>query len=206
MIELVGQKGEMTQLYDEKGHVVPVTTIKVGKCVVVGLRTKERHGYCAVQIGWGKPSKRQSTKPYQGYFQKANLSVMKVLHEFRVPSVDGFEIGQELKVDVLKAGDYVAITGWTKGRGFAGGIKRWGWSGGPASHGSMSHRRIGSLGAGSSPGRVLPGRTLPGHYGCERLTIKNLRVVKVEPEMGIVYIKGGIPGYRGSTVFIRKDS
>ena len=206
MIGLIGQKGEMTQLYDEQGHVVPVTAIEVGKCVVVGLRTRERHGYCAVQVGWGEASKRQRTKPYTGFFEQVKLPVMRVLKEFRVESVDGFEVGQELRVDLLKPGDYVAVTGLTKGRGFAGGMKRWGWSGGPASHGSMSHRRIGSLGAGSSPGRVLPGRTLPGHYGCERLTVKNLRVVKVEPESGKIYVKGAIPGYRGATVLVRKVS
>jgi large subunit ribosomal protein L3 len=206
MIGLIGQKGVMTQLYDEQGHVVPVTAIEVGKCTIVGLRTKEQHGYCAVQVGWGEASKRQRTKPYTGFFEKAKLPVMRVLHEFRVPSVEGFQVGQELKVDLLKPGDYVSITGWTKGRGFAGGMKRWGWRGGPASHGSMSHRRIGSLGAGSSPGRVLPGRTLPGHYGCERLTVKNLRVVKVEPEQGVIYVRGAVPGYRGATVLIRKVS
>ncbi|MEO0009943.1 MAG: 50S ribosomal protein L3 [candidate division WOR-3 bacterium] len=204
MIGLIGQKGEMTQFYDEQGQVVPVTAIEVGRCVVVGLRTREKHGYCAVQVGWGEASKRQRTKPYEGYFKKANLPVMRAVHEFRVESVDGFQPGQELKVDLFKPGDYVSVTGWTKGRGFAGGMKRWGWSGGPASHGSMSHRRIGSLGAGSSPGRVLPGRTLPGHYGCERVTVRNLKVIRVEPDTGVIYVKGAVPGYRGSQLLIRK--
>ncbi len=206
MIGLVGEKGEMTQIYDESGKVVPVTEVKVGKCVVVGLRTKEKHGYFAVQVGQGAPSKRQLTKPYQGQFKKTGVPVLGKVCEFRVDSVDGYQVGQELKVDIFKPGEFVNITGWTKGRGFAGGMKRWGWHGGPASHGSMSHRRIGSLGAGSSPGRALPGRTLPGHYGCERVTIKNLKVVKVDPEQGVIYVRGAVPGYRGTRVLIRKGA
>ncbi|NPV13392.1 50S ribosomal protein L3 [candidate division WOR-3 bacterium] len=206
MIGLVGIKGEMTQIYDDAGKVVPVTEIKVGKCVVVGLRTREKHGYFAVQIGQGEPSKRQLTKPYEGQFKKAGVPVLGKVCEFRVDSVEGYQIGQELKVDIFQPGEFVNVTGWTKGRGFAGGMKRWGWHGGPASHGSMSHRRIGSLGAGSSPGRALPGRTLPGHYGCERVTIKNLKVVKVDPEQGVIYVRGAVPGYRGARVLIRKGA
>lgn len=206
MIGLVGIKGEMTQIYDDAGKVVPVTEIKVGNCVVVGLRTREKHGYFAVQVGQGEPSKRQLTKPYEGQFKKAGLPVPGRVCEFRVDSVDGYQVGQELKVDIFKPGEFVNVTGWTKGRGFAGGMKRWGWHGGPASHGSMSHRRIGSLGAGSSPGRALPGRTLPGHYGCERVTIKNLKVVKVDPEQGVIYVRGAVPGYRGARVLIRKGA
>ncbi|MEO0020273.1 MAG: 50S ribosomal protein L3 [candidate division WOR-3 bacterium] len=204
MIGLIGQKGEMSQVYDEKGRVMPVTAIEVGRCIVVGLRTKERHGYCALQIGHGTPSKRQLTKPYEGQFKKAGVPAVRIVREFRVNSVDGFKVGQELTVDVFKPGDLVTVTGWTKGRGFAGGMKRWGWSGGPASHGSMSHRRIGSVSSGSSPGRVLPGRTLPGHYGCERVVIRNLKVVKVDSEAGVIYVRGAVPGYRGSDLLIKK--
>ncbi len=206
MIGLIGHKGEMSQIYDEEGRVVPVTAIEVGKCVVVGLRSRERDGYCAVRIGQGSPSKRQLTKPYQGEFKKVGLQPVRFIHEFRVDDITEFKLGQELGVEIFKPGDLITVTGWTKGRGFAGGVKRWGWRGGPASHGSMSHRRIGSIGAGSSPGRVLPGRTLPGHYGCERVTIKNLLVVKVEPENGIIYVKGAVPGYRRGKVLIRKAS
>ncbi|MGQ9678000.1 MAG: 50S ribosomal protein L3 [bacterium] len=204
MMGLVGQKGEMTQLYDDSGKVTPVTAIKVGRCIVVGLRRKDKHGYYAVQVGGGDPSKRNLVKPYVGQFKKAGVPVVGVVQEFRVSSIDDFHVGQELKVDFFKPGELVKVTGWTKGRGFAGGMKRWGWHGGSGSHGSMSHRRIGSLGAGSSPGRVLPNRTLPGHYGCERVTIKNLRVVKVEPEEGVIYLRGSVPGYRGARILIEK--
>ncbi|MEO0069685.1 MAG: 50S ribosomal protein L3 [candidate division WOR-3 bacterium] len=204
MSGLIGKKGEMTQFYDEKGRVIPVTAIEVGRCVVVGVRTKEKDGYCALQVGQGKPSKRQLTKPYEEYFKKIGVAPVRFLREFRVKSIEGFKVGQELTVDIFQPGDKVKVTGWTKGRGFAGGMKRWGWHGGPASHGSMSHRRIGSVSSGSSPGRVLPNRTLPGHYGTERVTIKNLEVVKVEPERGVIYVRGAVPGYRGSEVLIRK--
>ncbi len=204
MIGLIGVKGESTQMYDEKGKVVPVTAIEVGECVVVGIRTKEKNGYCALQIGQGKPSKRQLVKPYVEFFKKSGLEPVRFLHEFRVTSVDGFKVGQVLTVKTFQPGELVNVTGWTKGRGFAGGMKRWGWHGGPASHGSMSHRRIGSVSSGSSPGRVLPNRTLPGHYGTERVTIKNMKVVKVDPERGVIYVGGAVPGYRGSKVLIRK--
>ena len=204
MTGLIGQKGEMTQFYDEQGQVVPVTAIEIGKCIVVGLRTIEKHGYCAIQLGQGQPSKRQLTKPYEGQFKKAGVPAARFVQEFRVKSVEGFQVGQVLTVELFKPGELVLATGWTKGRGFAGGMKRWGWSGGPASHGSMSHRRIGSVSSGSSPGRVLPGRTLPGHYGTERVTVKNLKVVKVDSESGVVYVRGSVPGYRGSKVLIQK--
>lgn len=206
MIGLIGQKGEMTQIYDQSGKVVPVTVINVGKCIVVGLRTKEKHGYFAIQVGNGEPSKRKLTKPYVGQFKQAGIPVVGMVREFRVSSVDGFRVGQELRVDLFKTGELVKVTGWTKGRGFSGGMKRWGWHGGSTSHGSMSHRRIGSLGAGSSPGRVLPNRTLPGHYGCERVTIKSLQIVKVDPEEGTIYLRGSVPGYRGARVLIEKGA
>lgn len=204
MIGLIGQKGEMSQIYDEKGRVMPVTAIEVGKCVVVGVRTGDKQGYCALQIGQGVASKRQMTKPYEGQFKKAGVPVVRFVREFRVNSVEGFKKGQELTVDALKPGDLVTVTGWTKGRGFAGGVKRWGWTGGPGSHGSMSHRRIGSVSSGSSPGRVLPGRTLPGHYGVERVVIRNLKVIKVDSESGVIYVRGAVPGYRGSELLIKK--
>ncbi|MGQ9707787.1 MAG: 50S ribosomal protein L3 [bacterium] len=204
MIGLIGQKGEMTQLYDEQGRVIPVTAIEVGKCVVVGVRTMEKHGYCAIQLGQGESSKRRLTKPYEGQFKKVGVPATRFVQEFRVQSVEGFRVGQMLTVEIFNSEELVLVTGWTKGRGFAGGMKRWGWSGGPSSHGSMSHRRIGSVSSGSSPGRVLPGRTLPGHYGCERVTVKNLKVVKVEPELGVIYVQGAVPGYRGSKVLLQK--
>lgn len=204
MIAVLGQKGTMTQLYDECGIVTPVTCILVDGCVVVGKRIRETHGYAALQLGFGSPSKRWLTKPVAGFFKKTNLEPRSWLQEVKVDDVDSYQIGQKLGAEQFKPGDVVAVTGWTRGRGFAGGMRRWGWHGGPASHGSMSHRRIGSVSSGSSPGRVWPGRTLPGHYGTERVTVKGLRVVKVDVERGVVYVRGAVPGYCGARLIVRK--
>ncbi len=201
---LIGRKGEMCQLFDEQGVAQPSTEIYVGQNIVVAHRTRSTHGYEAVQLGFGVPSKRRLTKPYVGHFRKAGQEPTGVLREVRVEKPEDFRVGQKLGVEVFQPGDRVCVTGSTKGRGFAGGMRRWGWHGGPASHGSMSHRRIGSVGSGTSPGRLLRGRTLPGHYGTERVTVKNLKVVKVEPERGCLYVRGAVPGYRGSIVLVAK--
>lgn len=206
MIGLLGRKIKMTQLYDEKGKVIPVTVVRAGPCYVVQKKTLENDGYCALQLGF--EPKKKANKPETGHFKKANLVPMRVLKEFRLKdpaALANYEVGQELKVDIFTIGEKVSVTGYTKGRGFAGGMKRWGWSGGPASHGSMSHRRIGSLGPGSSPGHPWKGRTLPGHYGMERVTIKNLEVVKIEPAENLIYIKGAVPGSSYTPLIIRKQ-
>lgn len=204
MTEIIGHKGTMTQLYDEQGVVRPVTAIHVPNCIVVRKRTKQTDGYEALQLGVGQLSKRRSTKPLLGYFKKAGVEPRGVLREVRVDNVDDYKIGQQLGVDLFKPGERVAVSGITRGRGFAGGMRRWGWHGGPQTHGSMSHRRIGSLGSGTSPGRALRGRTLPGHYGVERVTVRNLKVVKVEAERGVLYVEGAVPGHRGGIVHVRK--
>jgi large subunit ribosomal protein L3 len=206
MMALLGQKGNMIQLYDERGVVVPATEVKVGECVVVGKRTQERHGYEALQIGFGAVSKRKSSKSLLGFYKKAGVPPARSLQEIEVDKVADYQVGQKLGVGVFALGDMVHVTGVTRGRGFAGGVRRWGWHGGPASHGSMTHRRIGSLGSGTTPGRPLKGRTQAGHYGVEQVTIRNLSIVKVEPEKGVLYVGGAIPGHRGSMVLIRKKA
>ena len=206
MMALLGQKGNMIQLYDERGVVVPATEVRVGECVVVGKRTQERHGYEALQIGFGAVSKRKSSKSLLGFYKKAGVPPARSLQEIEVDKVADYQVGQKLGVGVFALGDMVHVTGVTRGRGFAGGVRRWGWHGGPASHGSMTHRRIGSLGSGTTPGRPLKGRTQAGHYGVEQVTIRNLSVVKVEPEKGVLYVGGAIPGHRGSMVLIRKKA
>lgn len=206
MIALIGQKGNMAQLYDERGVVVPATEVAVGECVVVGVRTRERHGYEALQIGFGAVSKRKSSKPLLGYYKKAGVPPARSLQEIKVDRTAEYKVGQKLGAGVFALGDKVHVTGVTRGRGFSGGVRRWGWHGGPASHGSMTHRRIGSLGSGTSPGRPLKGRTQAGQYGVERVTIRNLSIVKLEPERGVLYVGGAIPGHRGSLVLIRKKS
>jgi large subunit ribosomal protein L3 len=203
---LLGQKARMTQLYDEKGGVMPATPIDVGGCVVVARRTRSEHGYEALQLGFGAPGKRGLTKAVEGHFKKAGAEPRGWLHEVRVADSGQFQVGQQLGADQFQPGDKVAVTGWTRGRGFSGGMRRWGWHGGPASHGSMSHRRIGSVSSGSSPGRVWPGRSLPGHYGTERVTVRNLKVVRVDAEKGLVYVGGAVPGHSGGRVLLRKGS
>jgi large subunit ribosomal protein L3 len=201
---LLGRKASMTQLYDERGVVVPATEVRVGECVVVGLRTQKRHGYEALQIGFGIASKRQSSKPLLGFYKKAGLPPARLVQEVRVGRTADYKVGQRLGVGSFALGDSVHVTGVTRGRGFAGGVRRWGWHGGPHSHGSMTHRRIGSLGSGTTPGRPLKGRTQAGHYGVERVTVRYLPIVKLEPERGVLYVGGAIPGHRGSLVLIRK--
>jgi large subunit ribosomal protein L3 len=204
MIALIGQKGNMAQLYDERGVVVPVTEVRVGECVVVGKRTQELNGYEALQIGFGTVSKRKSSKSLLGFYKKAGVPPARSLQEIAVDKVADYKVGQKLGVGVFALGDTVHVTGITMGRGFTGGMKRWGWHGGPASHGSMFSRRIGSLGSGTTPGRPLKGRTGAGHYGVEQVTIRNLSIVKLEPEKGVLYVNGAIPGHRGGLVLIRK--
>lgn len=206
MIGLLARKVGMTQIYSETGKVIPVTIVKAGPCFVVQKKELKKDGYYALQIGF--EAKPNANKPYAGHFKKNNLEPMRVLHEFRFAdgtALEGYLVGQEIKTDIFNVGEKVAVTGYTKGRGFAGGMKRWGWHGGPMTHGSMSHRRIGSLGSGTSPGRPLKGRTLPGHYGMERVTIKNLEIVKIEPEKYLIYIKGAVPGSSYTSLIIRKQ-
>jgi len=155
----------------------------------------------------GFEAKPKANKPYAGHFKKVNIEPMNVLQEFRIENAEEankYTVGQEVKADIFAEGDTIAVRGITKGKGFAGGMKRWGWHGGPGSHGSMSHRRIGSVGSGTSPGHPWRGRHLPGHLGTETVTIKNLKVVKVELEQNLIYIKGAIPGSALTPVEIRK--
>lgn len=202
MIGLLGRKIEMTQVFSEKGEVIPVTVVEAGPCYVVQCKTEGKDGYSAIQIGL--ELKKRANKPEAGHFKKASLPPLKTVREIRVESPDKYKPGQELKVDIFSKDDKVDVVGTSKGRGFAGGVKRWGWKSGPASHGSMSHRRIGSVGATTSPGRVLKGKHLPGHYGVERVTVKNLKVVKVEPEKNLIFLKGAVPGARGGFLLIKK--
>ena len=206
MIGLLGRKIKMTQLYSKTGKVIPVTVVKAGPCYVVQKKDEKSNGYFALQLGF--EAKPKTNKPYAGHFKKVNLEPMKVLHEFRLKNsndIEKYSVGQEVKVDIFAEGDKVSVRGLTKGKGFAGGMKRWGWHGGPASHGSTSHRRVGSVGSGSSPGHPWRGRHLPGRLGMETVTIKNLKIIKVEPEQNLLYIKGAIPGSAYTPVEIRKQ-
>jgi len=200
---IVGRKLRASQIFLPNGDAVPVTIVKAGPCTVVQRKTVETDGYSAVQLGIDPHTHAENAnKPEAGHFARNKLKPMKVLREIRVPNDEKHDVGAEIKVDVFAEGDKVNVIGFTKGRGFAGGMKRWGWHGGPASHGSMSHRRPGSIGSGTYPGRPWRGRTLPGRYGNERVTIKNLKVVKVDAEANLLYLYGAVPGSRQGVVIV----
>ncbi|MEW9082985.1 50S ribosomal protein L3 [Caldanaerobacter subterraneus] len=200
---ILGKKHGMTQIFDEKGEVIPVTVIEAGPCVVVQKKTVEKDGYNAIQVGFGDISEKKLNKPLLGHFKKAGVSPKRYLREFRLDDISGYEVGTEIKVDIFKPGDRVDVTGISKGKGFAGVIKRYGARRGPMSHGSKYHRRVGSMGATTDPGRTFKGKKMPGRMGSDRVTIQNLEVVKVDPELNLLVVKGSVPGPKGSLLIIR---
>ena len=203
MKTLIGKKVGMTQIFDEKGNVIPVTVIEAGPCNVVQVKTVETDGYNAIQLGFGTVKEHKVNKPVKGHFAKAKITPMKHLREFRVEEVSSVKVGDEIKVDTFAQGDSVDIQGITKGKGFQGVIKRHGQSRGPIGHGSMYHRRPGSMGPTSTPGRVFKGKKLPGHMGVDTVTIQNLQVVAVDLDKNALLVKGSVPGNKGSILKIK---
>ncbi|MCS7233611.1 MAG: 50S ribosomal protein L3 [Synergistetes bacterium] len=201
---LIGRKLGMSQIFKPDGRIIPVTIIEAGPCVVVTKRTLNKEGYNAIQLGFGYVKPYKVNKPIKGIFKKAGVELRKYLREFKVDNIEDFEVGQELKVDIFKEGEKVDITGISKGKGFAGPMKRHGFSGGPASHGSAFHRYGSSLGAHTEPGHVFKGKKMAGHMGNTKVTIQNLEVVKVYPERNLLLVKGSVPGSRNSIVLIKK--
>ena len=201
---IIGRKVGMTQIFDEKGNVIPVTVIEAGPCVVAQVKTNETDGYNAIQLGFGDVKESKLNNPEKGHFTKSKLPLKKHLREFRMDSVEDVKVGDELKADVFAKGDKVDIQGISKGKGFQGVIKRHGQSRGPMGHGSMYHRRPGSMGSTSTPGRVFKGKKLPGHMGVEKVTVQNLEIVKVDLDKNAILIKGSVPGNKGSILKIRK--
>ena len=195
----------MTQIFDEEGKVIPVTAIEVGPCTVTQIKTVEQDGYTAVQLGFGEVKERKLNKPELGHLSKNKLAPKKYLREFRLDSVEGMKVGDELKADVFAVGDKVDVQGTSKGKGFQGVIKRHGQSRGPMGHGSMYHRRPGSMGPTSTPGRVFPGKNLPGHMGVETVTIQNLEVVKVDLDKNVILVKGSVPGTKGAILKVKSS-
>ena len=200
---LIGKKLGMTQIFDENGTVIPVTVLEAGPCVVAQVKTLENDGYEAVQLGFGEVKENKLNKPEKGHFAKANIAPKKHLREFRLDSVEGVNVGTELTVNVFAEGDKLDIQGTTKGKGFQGVIKRHGQSRGPMGHGSMYHRRPGSMGSTSTPGRVFKGKKLPGHMGRNTVTIQNLDVVKVDTDKNVILVKGSVPGAKGAILKIK---
>ena len=200
---IIGKKVGMTQIFDEKGNVVPVTVIEAGPCVVVQKKTVENDGYTAVQFGFGDVSAKRVTKPLKGHFDKADVAPKRTLREFRFDDCDAFNVGDLVKADAFAAGDRVDVVGTSKGKGYAGAIKRWNFHRLKESHGSGPvARHAGSMGACSSPSRVYKGMKGAGHLGAERVTVQNLTVVKVDAENNLIAVRGAVPGARGSVVVL----
>ncbi len=201
---IIGKKIGMTQLFDEVGKVIPVTVIEAGPCVVVSKKDMDNNGYSAVQLGYEDIKERKLSKPEKGHFAKAGVAIKKYLKEFRLEYSTKLNIGDILKADVFAAGDKVDVTGTSKGKGFAGAIKRWNFSRQKETHGTGPvHRSVGSMGANSDPSRIMKGKKMAGHLGNEQVTVQNLDVVKVDPEKNIVVIRGAIPGPKGGLVYIK---
>jgi large subunit ribosomal protein L3 len=203
---ILGKKLGMTQVFDETGRVVPVTVIEAGPCVVTQIKTDKTDGYEAVQIAFGpQPKKRRVTQPVRGHFERAKVPYHRHLRELRLDGSEGdLKIGQVLTVELFAPGDPVRVTGITKGKGFQGGVRRWGYLGGPMTHGSMFHRAPGSIGASSYPSRVFPGHHMPGRMGGDRQTVRGLRVVGVVKEKHLLLVSGAVPGASGGLITIRK--
>lgn len=200
---IIGKKLGMTQLFDENGKVVPVTVIEAGPCTVVQKKTVESDGYQAVQLGFGEVSAKRVNKPAKGHFARADVAPKKTLREFRLADISAMNVGDILKADVFAAGDHIDVVGVSKGKGYAGTIKRWNGHRLRESHGTGPvARHAGSMGACSTPSRVFKGKKLPGHLGAERVTIQNLTVVKVDAENNLIAIKGAVPGPKGAVVCI----
>jgi large subunit ribosomal protein L3 len=204
---LIGRKVGMTQVFGDDGNQIPVTVIEAGPCTVLGLRTLESHGYDALQLGF-EPKKKNVSKPAAGVFKKANVAPMGVVREIRLEKsemLQGYEVGKSVTAELFAPGEIVDVVGITKGKGFQGGVRRFGWYGGDATHGSMFHRAPGSIGASSDPSRVWPGHRLPGRMGGVQRTVLNISVVRVMPEQNLLLVRGAVPGANGSLVMIRKS-
>jgi large subunit ribosomal protein L3 len=199
---ILGKKIGMTQVFNDKGQVVPVTVVKAGPCVVLQKKNLETDGYEAIQLGFEEKKEHRANRPELGHVKKANAKPQKFVREIRGVNVDEYELGSEVKADVFQAGELVDVTGTSKGKGFAGAIKRHNQARGPMSHGSRYHRGPGSLGA-IDPARVFKGQTLPGRMGGERVTTQNLEVVRVDAEKNLLLIKGNVPGPKNSYVVIK---
>ena len=204
---IIGKKVGMTQIFDETGKVIPVTVIEAGPCVVVQKKDLDKEGYASVQLGFEDAKEKQLTKPENGRFEKAVVSSKKYLKEFRLESAGSMNVGDVVKADVFAEGDKVDVTGISRGKGYAGVIKRWGAQRTPTSHGGGPvHRHAGSMGSGTDPSRIFPGKIGAGHMGAEQVTVMNLDIVKVDPELNMIAVRGAIPGPKGGIVYVRNTA
>ncbi len=198
-IKILGKKIGMTQVFADNGKVTAVTAIEAGPCVVMGLTDKN------VKVGFQDTKENKVKKPQMGEFKKLNLAPKKYVRELRIADKGNFKVGDEIKVDIFKEGDFVDVSGVSIGKGFQGGMKRWHWMGTPMTHGSMSHRRIGSIGASSDPSRVVKGKSMPGHMGADHITVQNLKVIKVDLANNLLVVKGAVPGHKDTLLEVRKS-
>ena len=201
---ILGTKLGMTQIFDEDNRVVPVTVVEAGPCVVTQIRTKETDGYTAIQIAYGDIDPRKVKKPQLGHFNKAGITPRRHVAEIRMDDVSGYELGQEVTAAIFEGITFVDVTGTSKGKGFAGGMKRHGFSGQGASHGNQAaHRRVGGIGACATPGRIFKGKRMAGRMGNDRVTTQNLKIQKIDADANLILIKGAIPGNRGGIVTVK---
>lgn len=200
---IVGKKIGMTQLFDEQGKIVPVTVVEAGPCVVTQKKTIENDGYEAVQIGFGDVTEKALNKPLVGHLKKSDLPLKRHLREFRLDDCSALNVGDIIKPDTFEVGDVVDVCGTSKGKGYAGTVKRYNFATQRRTHGGGPiHRHVGSLGASATPGKVMKGTRLPGHMGTERVTVQNLHIVKIDAENNLIALRGAIPGPKGGVVYI----
>ncbi len=202
---ILGKKLAMTQIFDEN-VLIPITIVEAGPCVIVQRKVKKKNGYNAIQLGFLEAKENRFNKPELGHFRKNEVRPQKYLREIRVKDIGNLKIRDEIRVDVFKKGDLVDVVGISKGKGFAGVVKRWGFKGGPASHGAGGwRRRPGSIGASADPSRVFKGKKMPGKMGAERKTVRNLEIVKIDKKENLLLIKGSLPGNKGSLLTIKSS-
>jgi large subunit ribosomal protein L3 len=199
---IIGRKLGMTRIFSEDGKVIPVTVIEAGPCPVVQVKTKDHDGYDAVQLGFDKRKEQRTNMPLLGHFKKSGLQPVAVLRELRLDDASTVEVGSQVKADIFKVGERVKITGFSKGKGFQGVVKRWGFRGGPDSHGSKTHREAGSIGQCATPAKVWKNRKMPGHAGNRRVSVKNIEIVNVDPEKNLIAVRGAVPGHAKSYVMV----
>lgn len=201
---LLGRKLGMSSLFSPEGQQVPVTVLEVGPCVVTQVKTRATDGYDALQVGFAEKRGKRINKPVEGHLKKSGGQAYAFLKEISVDDPSEYTLGQALTVDMFQVGERVDISGVSKGKGFSGVVKRWGFHGGGATHGSMFHRAPGSVGASATPSKIIKGRKMPGHYGNQRVTVRNLEIVDIRPDQHLLIVKGAVPGCRSGLVEVRK--
>jgi large subunit ribosomal protein L3 len=202
---IIGRKLGMTQVFSDDGNVLPVTVIEAGPCIVVQKKTLDNDGYNVLQLGYSEKKVKRLNKPLKGHFKKHNATPCAYLKEFGVDNIEDYQEGDSITIDMFNAGDFVDVTGVSKGKGFAGVVKRWGFRGGPGGHGSMFHKSPGSIGASATPSRVFKGRKMPGRLGGKRVTVQNIQVVEVKPDKNIILLKGAVPGSQNGIITIKSS-